>query len=232
MLCKNTISLCMIVRDEQKYLKYSLESVKNYVDEIIIVDTGSEDNSIEIAKKYTDKIIKTPMIKDFGRVRQLSVSLATSTHILWLDADEIILKCEAKKLRELINDTTCDFFSFSRYNFWKGFNSIFNYPDKQLKLYRNLDNFKWSGTLHEKVIDIYGNDLRIKDSGLYTYHFAYMKSKTEIEKKLMFYYSIIHPQYTEEQRKMLVRKHGFFNKKNEARLQKIEIPKDLLEIFK
>lgn len=222
----------MLVKDEEKYLNYCIDSVKDIINEIIIVDTGSTDNTLEIAKTYTDKIIQVPMQKDFAKMRQLSTVLATSTHILWLDADEIFLKSEAKQLKELINDVNCDFFSFPRYNFWKSFNKIFSYPDRQLKLYRNLNNFAWSGKIHENIVDLYGNQLRVKEVDIHTYHFAYMKSKDNVKNKLAFYYNIIHNDNNKVNNTRYVAKHGFFNKNNESKIQDFIPPKELLDIFK
>ena len=85
-----SISLCMIVKDEQDVLKRCLESVKNIVDEIIIVDTGSTDNTIEIAKEYTHKIYHLKWENDFAKARNYSLSKATKDYILWLDADDYL----------------------------------------------------------------------------------------------------------------------------------------------
>ncbi|MDE5995713.1 MAG: glycosyltransferase family 2 protein, partial [Eubacterium sp.] len=87
-----TISLCMIVKNEEKVLARCLESIKNAVDEIIIADTGSTDNTKEIAKKYTDKIYDFEWVDDFSKARNFSFSKASKDYIMWLDADDIISK--------------------------------------------------------------------------------------------------------------------------------------------
>ncbi|WP_046227677.1 TPR domain-containing glycosyltransferase [Paenibacillus dauci] len=83
-----TISLCMIVKNEDKVLNRCLNSVKDQVDEIILVDTGSTDNTLEIAKHYTDKIYHFDWVDDFAAARNYSISKATGDYILILDADE------------------------------------------------------------------------------------------------------------------------------------------------
>ena len=73
----STISLCMIVRDEEDVLERCLNSAADLVDEIIIVDTGSTDRTREIAQKFTDKVLSFPWIDDFAAARNFSFSQAT-----------------------------------------------------------------------------------------------------------------------------------------------------------
>ena len=80
----------MIVKNEEKVLKRCLECLKDIVDEMIIVDTGSTDATKEIAGKYTDKIYAFPWIDDFAAARNFSFSKATMDYIYVADADEII----------------------------------------------------------------------------------------------------------------------------------------------
>ena len=69
-----TISLCMIVRNEEESLERCLESAKDVADEIIIVDTGSTDDTIDIAKRYTQKIYNFPWVDDFAAARRWTLS--------------------------------------------------------------------------------------------------------------------------------------------------------------
>ncbi len=99
-----TLSLCMIVKNEEKFLPTCLESVKDYVDEIIIVDTGSTDKTVEIAGKYNTKLYHHAWENSFSKARNYSLKYATCDWILILDADEEIIKKDAHKLREVIKD--------------------------------------------------------------------------------------------------------------------------------
>lgn len=85
------ISLCMIVKDEEEYIEQCLNSVKDLVSEIIIVDTGSTDKTKVISKKFTDLIFDYKWENDFAKARNYSISKATKDWILFLDADEILL---------------------------------------------------------------------------------------------------------------------------------------------
>ena len=96
-----TISLCMIVKNEEDTLARCLESVKRIVDEIIIVDTGSTDKTKEIAGIYTDKIFDFEWIDDFSAARNFSFEKASMAYILWLDADDVILHEDQIKFEKL-----------------------------------------------------------------------------------------------------------------------------------
>ena len=85
-----SVSLCMIVRDEEEVLGRCLESVKSTVDEMIIVDTGSQDRTKEIAVQYTDKIYDFKWKEDFSAARNFSLSKGTKDYLMWLDADDMI----------------------------------------------------------------------------------------------------------------------------------------------
>lgn len=85
-----SIALCMIVKNEEDYLRRCLDSASNKVDQIIIVDTGSTDATVEIAKEYTNQIYSFKWINDFSAARNEAIKYATSDYILILDADEYL----------------------------------------------------------------------------------------------------------------------------------------------
>lgn len=84
------ISLCMIVRNEEEVLGRCLASVRDFVDEIVIVDTGSQDKTKEIASKFTSNIYDFCWEDDFAAARNFSFSQAREEYLLWLDADDVI----------------------------------------------------------------------------------------------------------------------------------------------
>ena len=96
-----TISLCMIVKDEEAVLKRCLESVEGIADEIIVVDTGSQDRTKEIAEEIGAKVYRFPWIDDFAAARNFSFSKADMDYCLWLDADDVILPEDRRQLKEL-----------------------------------------------------------------------------------------------------------------------------------
>ena len=78
-----TISLCMIVKNEEDVIERCLSSAKDVIDEIIIVDTGSTDSTKSIAQKYTDKVYDFKWCDDFSKARNFSFSKATMDYCMW-----------------------------------------------------------------------------------------------------------------------------------------------------
>jgi glycosyltransferase involved in cell wall biosynthesis len=99
-----TLSVCMIVKNEEKHLKNALSSIKDLADEIIIVDTGSSDNTKEIASTFTQKIYDYTWNDNFAEARNFSLQHATSDWILILDADETLSKVDNQRIVSLIKE--------------------------------------------------------------------------------------------------------------------------------
>lgn len=152
-----TISLCMIVKNEEDVLEMCLSSVYDIVDEIIIVDTGSTDKTKEIAKKYKCKIYDFKWINDFSAARNYSFSKATSDYILWLDADDIFLEEDRdkfKKLKKTINNKVDAYSMFYNYAFDEDENVILRF--RRNRIVKRSKNYLWHGFVHE-YISIKGN---------------------------------------------------------------------------
>ena len=96
-----SISLCMIVRNEEKVLGRCLSCVRGFADEIIIVDTGSTDRTKEIAFSFTDKVYDFKWKDDFAAARNFAFSKGTGDYLFWLDADDVIRQEEWRKLMDL-----------------------------------------------------------------------------------------------------------------------------------
>lgn len=95
------LSLCMIVKDEESVLARCLDSVKDYVDEIVIADTGSADLTKEIARRYTDRVYDFPWRDDFAAARNFALSKISGDYWLWLDADDFLPPENANTLAAL-----------------------------------------------------------------------------------------------------------------------------------
>ena len=83
-----TLSVAMIVKNEEQDLSACLETIKDWVDEIIILDSGSTDNTQQIAEQYGAKFYINTDWQGFGKQRQFAQQYVTSDYVLWLDADE------------------------------------------------------------------------------------------------------------------------------------------------
>jgi glycosyltransferase involved in cell wall biosynthesis len=143
----------MIVKDEEEVLARCLESIKDIVDEIIIVDTGSSDKTKEIAKKYTNKIYDFKWCDDFSKARNYSFFHATKEYILWLDADDVILDKDKKEFLKLKNtlDKNVDIVMM-KYNLSYDENGNPKFSYNRERLLKNNKKYKWIGEVHEVIV--------------------------------------------------------------------------------
>jgi Glycosyltransferases involved in cell wall biogenesis len=183
----NKITLCMIVKNEEKTLSLCLSSIVAYVDEIVIVDTGSSDKTKEIAIQYTDNVYDFPWINDFSAARNFAVSKASHDFILSLDSDEItetIDMQQIKHLTELYPKKLGRLLIVSE----------FVRNDNEFKVTNRLSRlfskkfFKFQGSIHEQLVriddpknempDTYDLPLIVKHSG-YEGNLEERRHKTE-----------------------------------------------------
>ena len=152
-----TISLCMIVKNEEEVLARCLDTVKDIVDEINIVDTGSTDKTVEIAKRYTDRVFFFEWIGDFAAARNESFKHATKDYILYLDADDVLLEEDQKKLKELKETLDPSVDSVSMY-YDAGTDEFGNVTlrYRRNRLVKREKNFKWKGDCHQ-YLEVFGN---------------------------------------------------------------------------
>lgn len=162
-----TISLCMIAKNEENCLDNCLQSVSDIVDEIIVVDTGSTDNTMNIIKKYANKVYNFKWINDFSAARNYSFSLATKEYILWLDADDVLLEEDRIKLLELKNnlDSSIDFVGMM-YDYSFGEDGKCSYSFRRNRLVKNFKGFYWDCFMHERL-NVWGSN---KDYDIHITH--------------------------------------------------------------
>lgn len=145
-------SLCMIVKNEAAVLDRILAPMKEIADEIIVVDTGSTDNTKEIAYAYTQNVFDFPWTGDFAAARNYACSKVSQEYWMWLDADDVISPGEQKKLRKL-KETLDPSVDIVMMRYVTGFDSSGNpsfsyYRERLMKTNRG---FQWEGAVHETV---------------------------------------------------------------------------------
>ncbi|MFS1512900.1 glycosyltransferase [Chengkuizengella sp. SCS-71B] len=152
-----SISLCMIVRDEEEVLERCLSTIADIVDEIIIVDTGSTDNTKEIARKFTDKIYDFEWIDDFSKARNFSFSKSTKEYIMWLDADDIVPDESRQQILELKNKLITHNMKSVLMEYQYAFDAEGNstFAHRRERIVKRDCNFKWVGKVHE-ILDVSG----------------------------------------------------------------------------
>jgi glycosyltransferase involved in cell wall biosynthesis len=100
--CDATLSLCLIVRDGERSLAAALRSARPFMDEMVVVDTGSVDGSREIARQMGARLYEFPWCDDFSAARNYSLNQATGDWIFWMDADDILPPESGQELRRLV----------------------------------------------------------------------------------------------------------------------------------
>jgi len=154
-----TISLCMIVKNEEEVLARCLESIRGLVDEIIIVDTGSTDATKLIAAQYADKVLDFEWIDDFSAARNFAFDQATMDFQMWLDADDILPEDEREKFWRMKKELTKDIDQVTMKYYTQvdedGKPLHFSIRERLLNRARN---FRWIEPVHE-CIPLSGNIL-------------------------------------------------------------------------
>jgi len=153
----------MIVKNEEAVLERVLSSAKGIYDELIIVDTGSNDKTKKIAKKYTDKVYDFKWIDDFAKARNYAFSHATKDYIMWLDADDVFLEQDRKKILQLKKklDSHYDIVTM-KYNVGFDENGNPTFQSTRERLFKREKNFEWQDPVHE-YIALGGSVLYITD---------------------------------------------------------------------
>ncbi len=185
----NRLSLCMIVRNEEENIGRCLNSVKNTVDEIIIVDTGSSDRTIEICRSYGAQVYEFSWNGSFSDARNYGLEFATGDWILWLDADEEVNEEDACRLRDILCFENNKILSIHLINYYG------NEPDPDQtfhtahpRLFRNHLGFRFENKIHEKLnayqVLTPEEVQKIKTIPIKVYHYGYMDPVVLNKKKL------------------------------------------------
>ena len=149
-----TISLCMIVKDEEAMLGRCLASVRDWVDELIVVDTGSTDATVRIAEEHGARVLHAPWTNDFSAARNVSLDAATGDWILYLDADEVLLDGQGPRLRELAGRTWREALYLVETNHTEELGVGASTRHLALRLFRNRPGRRFTGRLHEQVEEL------------------------------------------------------------------------------
>lgn len=148
-----TISLCMIVKNEEKILDRCLSTVADLVDEIVIADTGSTDSTREIARRYTDKIYDFQWIDDFSAARNFVFSKAEMEYIYSADADEVLSEENRERFRQLKETLLPEIEIVQmKYGNQLQYGTVYNFDEEyRPKLFKRRREFVWEDPIHETV---------------------------------------------------------------------------------
>ncbi len=178
------ISLCMIMKNEERFLEQCLASVADCVDEICIVDTGSTDRSIEIAQKYHARLSFMEWPNDFSKARNASLAMAKYRWILSLDADEELAKECRASLKLIANvPANLDAVSIRIHNKTDSSSGDVLYTHYLPRLFPNTDRIRYLGSIHERLQLDQVRSVEMVDSPIYIYHHGYRNDVIEGRQK-------------------------------------------------
>ncbi len=143
------ISACMMVKNEEHFLPQCLESIKDFVDEIVIVDTGSTDGTVKIAEEYGARVYHHPWENDFSKHRNQSISYATGDWILIIDADEELDRSSGPLLRRSLETFDPEVISIFVRSYMDG-GKYYN-ESTSPRLFKNHIGMQYSGIVHNQL---------------------------------------------------------------------------------
>ena len=159
-----TLSLSMIVKNEEKLIERVLACAKTFCDEMIVVDTGSTDRTVELAEKMGAKVFHFEWIEDFAAARNYSLAQCTGDWVMWLDADDIITPECQQKLKELKENDLNDSLNGVIVPYYYLFDAEDNCTciNRRERLIRRAAGFQWEHPIHE-VIYLNGETITRED---------------------------------------------------------------------
>lgn len=189
----STLSVCLITKNEEKNILRCLNSIEKIADEIIIVDTGSTDNTINIAESFQKaKIYNYEWDNDFASARNCSLSHVTKKWIFFIDADEELVGDDIPLLKKLIKKEKKEAISFRLINILDGVECSNTYT---VRFFKKRKEYKFEGKLHEQITpSIYkrnGPDC-IRETNIRLYHYGYDKNLVDVSSKIQRNLKILH----------------------------------------
>ncbi|MCY6483673.1 glycosyltransferase [Clostridium aestuarii] len=175
------LSLCMIVKNEEENLKECLEKLELYIDDIVIIDTGSTDKTKEIAAEFTDEIYDFKWCNDFAAARNFSLSKASNDWILVIDADEILTEFCLQRIIKFIenknNQRTV------------GRIKIVNLFEEKIGIERvsrifNRNYYHYEGIVHEQVTSLNSKNYKTADVDIIVEHMGYTQEMVHRKDKI------------------------------------------------
>lgn len=192
-LQREQLSVCLIVKDEEENLERCLESIKDIASEIIMIDTGSTDNTIQIAKRFGADIYHFKWCDDFSAARNFSLEKAKQHWTLILDADESISLKDISKLKKLLRKKENVAYNFITRNYVDSYdiqgiivdNSYDEGKDycgwcrsSKVRLFPTNNNIRFEGKVHELVEKSLKNSgIKITESEIPIHHYGYLEQK-------------------------------------------------------
>ncbi|NLT95448.1 MAG: glycosyltransferase [Clostridia bacterium] len=202
---KKSISLCMIAKNESDTIGQCIKSALPYVDQIVVVDTGSSDNTREIAANLGAEVWEFPWNNDFSAARNFSLEKARSDWILFMDCDEEIDQNTGQLLLEAVKSDFYHAYYIKVTNILADKNQVSLYS---IRLFRNLPQYRFRGKIHEQIAGSILENCGQEKIGRINFtllHHGYNPEKVNIKAKIMRNISLL-----EEERNNPKKNDGFY----------------------
>ena len=174
------ISVCIIGKNEEKFLDGCLSHLAKYDFEIVFVDTGSTDKTKEIAYKYTDLVYDFEWIKDFSAARNFAATKATKDWILCVDCDEFLEPFDVNALLEMLRSYPDSSAFINQCNLAE---DLKHYARQEVYRFYPKKYFHWINPIHEQLVRIDGKPATSFHSGISVMHYGYINGQTDLEEK-------------------------------------------------
>lgn len=175
-----TLAACLIVKNEAANLPRCLASVAGVVDEIIVADTGSTDESVAVAEAHGARVFHFTWVHDFARARNAAIDAASSEWVLVLDADEELTPAWKSEIGPLLSSATAAAFRVVVENLLPESEISRSSDSPSVRLVRNLPGYRYERPIHEQIrptIERLGGE--IADTGLRVLHHGYLSSMAQ-----------------------------------------------------
>jgi tetratricopeptide (TPR) repeat protein len=180
-----TLALCMIVRDEEEMLPRCLAAAAPAVDELIVVDTGSLDRTVEIAHSFGARVIEREWTGSFSDARNVSFDAASTDWVMYLDADEVLVTEDLGRLRALTGRTWREAFYLVETNFTGDLEEGTAVTHNAMRVFRNRPEYRFSGRLHEQIGQTLPGYLpeRLEQTSVRLEHYGYLGAVRDAKEK-------------------------------------------------
>ena len=177
---QKTVSACMIVKNEEELLPECLQSIRDWVDEIIVIDTGSSDRTVEIAREYGAQVLFQEWEGDFSKHRNFSLEQATCDYVFIIDADERIFEADVPLIKRIINEDKHPIISINVFNVY-GANQRRTTFLPSVRIFRRDLELRYDGIVHNRLSLPEG--AHVARTAVRLKHLGYDLSKEKMEAK-------------------------------------------------
>lgn len=176
-----TVCACLMVKNEETHLPRCLESIRSWVDDIVVVDTGSTDRTVEIATSYGARVFHHPWEGDFSKHRNQTLDYASGDWVLIIDADEEFVEADLARLRPLLDDSQHSIISLNVFNVYADGRDARTFLPS-IRLFRRSLQLRYDGIVHNQLV--FPKETRIARVNAAIRHYGYGLAPEIMEKKI------------------------------------------------